>query len=158
MIYRVILFAAASVFSSVATAQVVTPLTDPTYLAVVSTANLSGVCAQPYCVSPQQGIPLSYFATSAQLSSITTSAQLNSINSQISKALEIGAISAAMGDAIPNPGDRFAFRINAAGFNGEAGGALGLSYNFTNNARLSINYGQGRSQSVVSGGLNLSFH
>lgn len=168
MKYRAFAFIAALMSTSATSAQVVTSLTDPTYLAVVSTSitpSRPGSCgpAQPngaqYCLSDLQGIPVSYFATSASMISLNN--QLNSLStqmrSQFSKAFELSAISSAMGDAIPNPGDRFALRINAAGFNGEAAGALGLSYNITDSARLSINYGQGRSQSVVSGGMNFSF-
>jgi hypothetical protein len=67
------------------------------------------------------------------------------------------AAAAALKDAIPNYGDRFAVRLNAAAFNGEFAGALGIGLNVSDNARLNLNYGQGRSQSIVSGGLNLSF-
>lgn len=48
--------------------------------------------------------------------------------------------------------------LNAAGFDGKSAGAIGFSYNFTDNVRLSIIYGQDRTQNVVSGGLSLSFH
>ena len=63
-----------------------------------------------------------------------------------------------MGDAIPNPGGRFALRLNTAGFSGQAGGSVGFSYALNSTARISINYGQGSSISVVSGGMNFSFH
>jgi hypothetical protein len=187
--------------ASTSYAQVVTNLTDGTYLAVTSTNNSGGVCAPPYCVSPQQGIPLNHFATSSQVDSISgslaansaqinglagqinglsaaaaaNSNQINAINSrienafaavggqvaylntQIDRSLELVAVAAAMKDAIPNAGDRFAFRINAAAFSGQAAGAVGFSYNLNDSARVSVNYGQGRSQGVVSGGLNFSF-
>ncbi len=84
-------------------------------------------------------------------------AAMNSFNTQINKAYELSAVAAAMKDAIPNHGDRFAVRINAAGFHGQAAGAIGLSWNLTSNARFSLNYGRGQSQSVVSGGMNFSF-
>ena len=87
-----------------------------------------------------------------------TNARINALNGEISRSLEIGAIAAAMKDAIPNYGDRFAIRLNAAGFGDKVAGAVGFSYNVTDSTRLSVNYGQGRSQSVVSGGLNMSFH
>ena len=144
-------------FTSVANAQVVTTLTDPTYLAVTSTNNAAGVCSPPYCVNPMQGIPLSYFATSASITNQINN-EFNALNNQYSRALELTAISASMGDAIPNPGDRFALRLNIAGFSGEAGGSIGFSYALNSAARVSINYGQGNTMSVVSGGVNLSFH
>src|SRR5689334_8153320 len=103
---------------TLAQAQVVTSLTDTTYLAVNSKAFFGGVCAPPYCVTPSAGVPLDYFASAGSV---------NAMNSEISRALEIGAIAAAMRDAIPNPGDRFAIRLNAAGFNGYAGGSFGVS-------------------------------
>jgi len=141
----------AGIAASPAKAQVATNL-DPnqTYLAITKiTPGAGGVCvAGPgsFCVDPAQGIPLSFFATSASLAA------------QFSKMHEGIAITAAMGDAIPNPGDRFAIRLNAAGFSGEAAGGLSVSYAFADRARVSLNYGQGRSQTVVSGGLTLSFH
>jgi hypothetical protein len=91
----------------------------------------------------------------AQIESINN--QISALNSQIAKSLEIGAIAAAMKDAIPNSGDRFAIRLNAAAFNGQSAGAIGFSYNLNDMARVAVNYGQGRSQSIVSGGVNLSF-
>jgi len=48
---RLVAFVALSlgfVFSTVAKAQVVTPLTDPAYLAVTSTAGGGGVCGGDY--------------------------------------------------------------------------------------------------------------
>jgi hypothetical protein len=116
------------------------------------------------------GIPLSYFATAASVANLPTAAsvtnQINSeigainsqMNSQLSRAFQLAAIGASMGDAIPNPGDRFALRLNTAGFSGQAGGSVGFSYALNNTARTSINYGQGSSISVVSGGMNFSFH
>jgi hypothetical protein len=86
-----------------------------------------------------------------------TNTRVTALNNQINRAFEVTAIAAAMGDAIPNPGDRFAIRLNAAALNGAAAGAFGFSYNLNDTARVSVNYGQGRTQSVVSGGLNLSF-
>jgi hypothetical protein len=92
---------------------------------------------------------LSYFASAASVADMSA---------QVSKALEASAIAASMGDAIPNAGDRFAVRMNVAGFSGQVGGSLGISYNVSNNARLSINYGQGATTSVVSGGVTFSLH
>jgi len=84
-------------------------------------------------------------------------AAVTNINSRIDQAMELSAIAAAMKDAIPNPGDRFAVRFNAAGFDDVLAGAVGVSYNLTERARVSVNYGQGESQSIVSGGMNFSF-
>ncbi|MGH6770069.1 MAG: YadA-like family protein, partial [Xanthobacteraceae bacterium] len=83
--------------------------------------------------------------------------QIAEINRQISQSFEMVAVAAALKDAIPNPGDRFAFRINAAAFEGYAAGAIGVSYNITESARISFNYGQGQSRAIVSGGMNFSF-
>jgi hypothetical protein len=99
-------------------------------------------------------IPLAAFGGG---SSPSLRAEIDTLNSQMSRAFELIAVAAAMKDAIPNAGDRFAIRINAAAFNGQAAGAFGVSYNITDSARLSLNYGQGASRAIVSGGLNLSF-
>ena len=132
----------------------------------------------PYCVAPSQGIPLNYFATSSQLAALAATvaangnsridsafvaidalnAQTASLRAQADRSLQYNAIAAAMKDAIPNTGDRFAIRLNAAGFDGYAAAAVGFSYNITDRARVSINYGQSRSQNIVSGGMNFSFH
>jgi hypothetical protein len=102
--------------------------------------------SQARCVDAGVGIPLSYFANAAQ------------VNGLLQRSLQLTAISAAMGDAIPNSGDRFAFRAHLAASSGQGAGAMGISYNFTDNARASLNYGQSQRQSVVSAGVNWSFH
>jgi hypothetical protein len=108
------------------------------------------------CVTPTCNayIPLAAFSGG---NSQTLQAEINALNAQTSRAFELIAVAAAMKDAIPNAGDRFAVRLNAAAFNGQAAGAFGVSYNITDSARLSLNYGQGASRAIVSGGLNLSF-
>lgn len=164
-----------------AKSQVVTPLNgDPTYLAVTTTNPLPpggglGGLGNGYFVSANQGIPLSYFATSGSVSALsgrldaalaafgpTTIDNLNNqlvaLNSRVTGAYDVATIAAAMKDAIPNAGDRFAIRLNAAAMDGYAAGAIGFSLNVTDSARVSINYGRGRTQNIVSGGLNLSFH
>jgi hypothetical protein len=82
---------------------------------------------------------------------------LASIDSDVSKAFELAAVSAALKDAVPNSSDRFALRLNAAGFSGEFAGAIGVSANFNRMTRVLFNYGRGSSQNVFSGGVNLSF-
>jgi hypothetical protein len=85
-------------------------------------------------------VPLTSFASASEVSAINS--QITGINAQISRPFQLTAVSAAMGDAIPNDGDRFAVRIHAAGFSGESAGAIGFSYNVTSSARLSINTGK----------------
>jgi YadA-like membrane anchor domain len=75
----------------------------------------------------------------------------------LGKALEGAALAAAVKDALPNPGDRFALRFNAAGASGEFAGAVGFSYNVAERTRVHINYGRSASENAVSGGVNLSF-
>ena len=84
--------------------------------------------------------------------------QIAALNSRISGAYDVAAVAGAMKDAIPNPGDRFAIRLNAAAIDGYAAGAIGVGVNLTDSARLALNYGRGRTQNMVSGGFNLSFH
>jgi hypothetical protein len=162
------------------------PFTSQMYLAVLApTGSICG--QPNVCLNLNLGVPLTSFVTTAGLDSQTASinarlagldsqvaninarlaaldsqvaninAQLATINHQVSRSFELIAAAAALKDAIPNHGDRFAVRLNAAAFNGEAAGALGIGLNVSDNARLNLNYGQGRSQSIVSGGLNLSF-
>lgn len=130
------------------------PGVDQTYVSINSAAFCANEPAFYQNLScPNKGyMPLSAFASSSALQSAVAT-----LTDQVNKSLEIGAIAAAMKDAIPNPGDRFAIRLNAAAFSGEAAAAIGFSYNLTDSMRASFNYGQGRSQSVFSGGLNFSF-
>jgi hypothetical protein len=86
---------------------------------------------------------LSYFAAASQIPAI-------------SRAIQGVAVAGALKDAIPNPGDRFALRVDMA--EAEAAGWFGFSYNLSEGIRLSVNYGQGRSQSIVSAGMNFAVH
>ena len=83
--------------------------------------------------------------------------RLLNIDDDLSDAIEGVAMAAALKDAMPNEGDRFALRLNAAGFSGEFAGAVGFAANVAERARLHLNYGRSRSQNTVSGGVNLSF-
>ena len=83
--------------------------------------------------------------------------RLATVEDDIGKALEGAALAAAVKDALPNPGDRFALRFNAAGASGEFAGAVGFSYNVAERTRVHINYGRSASENAVSGGVNLSF-
>ena len=101
-------------------------------------------------------------AFGTQLAAINTNlesvnAHLASIDDDLSKALEGAALAAAVKDALPNAGDRFALRLNAAGASGEFAGAVGFAYNLAERARVHLNYGRSRSENAVSGGVNLSF-
>lgn len=80
------------------------------------------------------------------------------VDSMIHKSFQFAAISAALKDAVPNPGDRFAIRLNAGGFSGNLAGAVGLSANVNRATRVLFNYGRSKSESAMSGGLNFSFH
>lgn len=123
-----------------------------TYLVVGGLTNLP--CfgdASRFCVQTQ-GINVNQFVSASDFNS-----RFDAMNGQISRAFELTAVAAALKDAIPNPGDRFAIRVNAAAFSGQAAGAIGFSYNLTDSARVSVNYGQGRSQGIISGGMNFSF-
>jgi hypothetical protein len=83
--------------------------------------------------------------------------RLATIEDDLGKALEGAALAAAVKDALPNPGDRFALRLNAAGAGSEFAGAVGFSYNVAERTRVHINYGRSASENAVSGGVNLSF-
>lgn len=101
-------------------------------------------------------------ATSAQLAAVSNQLvgignQLSIVGARASRAIEVAATAAAMRDAIPNAGDRWALRFNMAGVDGYVAGAVGMSVNISDRARISVNYGRSESQNVISGGLNLSF-
>ena len=131
--------------------------TAATYVQVTKT----GACVPvpqygpPGCYTGLLYVPLSSFGTSAGGAGFES--RFNLLSAEVARATELAAVSAALKDAIPNAGDRFAIRLNAAGFNGHFAGAVGASYNVSDRARVSVNYGQGRSQSIVSAGMNLSF-
>jgi len=106
-------------------------------------------------------------ALNAHVSSIDT--RLAGLDSQISQMLaafsvdikqanELAVVAAAMKDAIPNNGDRYAFRMNMAARDGNAAGSVSFSANVSNSLRLSVDYGRGQNQSMLSGGLNFSFN
>jgi len=88
---------------------------------------------------------------------VTIDSHLTSIDDDLSKALEGAALAAAVKDALPNPGDRFALRLNAAGAGGAFAGAVGFAANVAERTRIHVNYGRSESQNAVSGGVNLSF-
>ena len=88
---------------------------------------------------------------------VTINSHLTSIDDDLSKALEGAALAAAVKDALPNAGDRFALRLNAAGAGGEFAGAVGFAASVAERTRIHVNYGRSESQNAVSGGVNLSF-
>ena len=103
---------------------------------------------------------LNTFAT--QIGAINTNleaitGQLETINEDLGKALEGAALASALKDAIPNEGDRFALRLNAAGASGEFAGAVGFAYAVQERTRVHVNYGRSASENALSGGVNLSF-
>jgi hypothetical protein len=155
-------------------AQVTTNLTDPTYIAVNSTVTAGSGIGGPngYFLTTGQGLPLGYFATQSSVNVLSSrldsafaafdptkiNAQFAAFNDRIGIATEVATIAASMRDAIPNPGDRFAIRLNAAAMDGYAAGSFGIGLALTDSARLAVTYGRGRTQNVVSGGVNISFH
>lgn len=163
-------------------AQVVTTVTGPTYLAVVGPFS-GGVCTGggTICVNPGAGIPLNNFATDASVTSqfgvvnsqiagagnqITTlngqvttlNGQVVNLNNQVRQNTSFAAAVGAMRDAIPNEGDRFAVRFNAASVGNAVGGGFSMSANLNEKFRASVNYAGSRGENVVSGGLNFSFN
>lgn len=180
MVKTLLLSAAAWAFLSTgANAQVTGNLGSSVALAVtVPFAPGEGSCnlSTARCLSTTIGVPLDYFASSAALvasaaqsgaaigavdqrlatSTAQTLAALGAVDRRLDNALEASAIAAAMQDAIPNDGDRMAFRLNAAAIDGRVGGSLGVSVNVTDSLRISGNYGRGKTQDVFNGGINFS--
>jgi hypothetical protein len=154
-----------------------TPLDSfETYFPVMRlTSPSAGVCPASnssgnFCILPNGGVHISFF--SAQLMDQTSALrgqltqEINSVIKSVDNQLilqqrrmfSLTAASAAIQDAIPNSGDRFAIRFNAAGFSGYLGGAVGISANLSKTMRLSLNYGRSRKANVFNGGLNFSIH
>jgi hypothetical protein len=164
------------------------PIPGETYLPVLEFVSpLSGFCfpnvlsvgTGGWCnvVSPTNsnipaGVPVSLYATkddvNAAIAPLATRDYVNGlvaplatkseVDSMINKSFQFAAISAALKDAVPNAGDRFAIRLNAGGFSGNLAGAIGLSANVNRATRILFNYGRSKSESAMSGGLNFSFH
>src|SRR5215813_7841835 len=91
-------------------AQVTRDLTQPAYLAVNSTA-AGGVCAAPYCVNPQLGIPLDYYSVNSQVES-----RLADLKRQ---ALRGVAMSASLTTVMPASGTHNHMNISTASYGGE---------------------------------------
>ncbi|WP_269582089.1 hypothetical protein [Roseibium sp. Sym1] len=104
----------------------------------------TGADGRTMCVSPSHGYAPSSIAE-------------NTRTRFDEEALESAIIAAAMGDAIPNPGDQFAVRFNFAGDGDTFAGAFSFGLNATDNLRLNLNVGQGASKTIAGGGFNLSF-
>lgn len=161
---RTVSFLTLLTFATAASAQVVPTVPGQSYLAIVGDNSQGGICAGANCVSPQRGIPFSYFASSdtvsnqfAGLNSQLTS-QFATMNAQLRQATEYTSAVAALKDAIPAPGDRFALRINTAAVGGIVAGGIAFSANLDEQFRVSLDYGATHGQQVVSGGLNFSFN
>ena len=144
------------VFSTVAKAQIVTPLTDPAYLAVTSTGGGGGVCGGGYCVNPQQGIPLNYFATASSVSTLSArldaamalSNQVSTINSQILQTQRGVAATAAMANIwMPSAPGKTAWAVNGATFQSDIGAGFSIAHRLNLNVPLAItaSYGNGGS-------------
>jgi len=98
-------------------------------------------------------VNLNAFAGAADLNNFIGAQQkMNSV------LLNFSAATAALKDAIPNSGDRFALRLNMGGAGGHLAGAAGASANVSDQLRLSADYARASNQNVFSAGLNFSFH
>src|SRR5579871_1620323 len=111
-------FAAVAAFTTTATAQVVPTVAGQQYLAIVGNNSSGGVCAGALCVGATQGVPFSFFAASdsvtSQFASLNSQLanEFTNMDAQLKQNLEYTSAVAALKDAIPMPGDRFALRIN----------------------------------------------
>jgi len=93
---------------------------------------------------------------SAQTSTLNN--QVTNLNNQVHRDVSFAAAVGAMRDAIPNSGDRFAVRLNAASVGDAVAAGFSMSANLGDKLRASVNYGGSRGENVVSGGLNFSFN
>lgn len=173
--FQVLLFFIAAGVSQLSTANAqwadatitTTPQAGQRYVVLGGTRQAnSGICFGADFCNNGEGIDINQFANAtstnaslAQLSSSLASvqAQLAVQNRSVFKLYDLVAVSAALQDAIPNQGDRFALRINMGGYQGHVAGAIGGSININEMLRLSVNYGLGRHEDMISGGMNFSF-
>ena len=144
-----------------------------TLAAFISDANAQCAIPEPLCIQsywPASNggyglgpwLPVSGFASTSDMTSLRARVDaaftaFGQVQQQADTALEVATIAAAMRDAIPNHGDRFALRVNAAAMDGRMAGSIGASMNISDSTRLSINYGRGATQNIISGGMNFSF-
>jgi hypothetical protein len=151
-------FIAASVivFSTMAHAQVVPTGNGNTTLAVVGDCSQGGLANGASCISPNRGIPLDYYATSANVANQGN--QIGALYQKLNQSNSFVAAVGAMHEAIPDPGDRFAVKLNSASVNGVAAGGISASANLGDGFRASINYAGAKGYGAVSGGLNFSIH
>jgi YadA-like membrane anchor domain len=144
---------------------VIFPVPGQTYVTLGGAMDAqSGLCGGPgrFCVDVK-GINLNEFASEADLT------RLGALTSQLgqvaleqtgtnSKLFDLAAVAAALKDAMPNDGDRFALRLNMGGFQGHLAAAVGASVNLNDSFRVSANFGQGERENMFSAGLNWSIH
>ena len=99
----------------------------------------------------------------------TTNTQLANLTGQFSafsamqtstndKLFDLVAISAALKDAVPNEGDRFAVRVNLGGFQNNLAGGISGTARLNDSTRFSAGFGHGSRQSLFNAGLNFSFN
>ena len=84
--------------------------------------------------------------------------QFAAMNAQLRQTMQNNSAVAALKDAIPAPGDRFAVRLNTASVGGVVAGGIAFSANLDEQFRVSLDYGATHGQQVISGGLNFSFN
>jgi hypothetical protein len=131
------------------------PQAGQRYVVLGGTRQANSSFCGAFCLN-DEGIDINQFANANDVS-----ATFNSLNAQlnrsVSKLYDLVAVSAALQDAIPNQGDRFALRINMSGYQGHVAGAIGGSININEMLRFSVNYGLGKHEDMISGGMNFSF-
>ena len=100
-------------------------------------------------------IPASHFATASSVPA-NIGAQLDALGGQITRSRRFAAIGAAVADAMPNPGDRYAFRVNFASASDVTAGAVGLAVNVGGPVRVLFNYGRAQRDYIGTIGVNVS--
>jgi hypothetical protein len=132
---------------------------SPTNCAYVG-LNIQNFAETNYVNSQFSGLNNQISSMQANFSAL--SSEVGALDSKLSlgvaRADQIAVISAAMKDAVPNDGDRFALRMNMATWNGQAAGSMSFSANITDKVRFSVDYGRGQNQNMFSGGVNFSFN
>lgn len=107
-----------------------------------------GSCLGTLCLSPTIGIPMSYFATAGSVAVL---------QAEIARAGEMAVVAAAIRSAVPEPGKTFALNFNAAAGGSHVAGSVGFGARLGDHAVINLNYSQGSTTGIASGGVTFSW-
>jgi YadA-like C-terminal region. len=97
-------------------------------------------------------VPLSAFASSADVAQLTYFMRRDA--QRVSEGI---ALASALTVLPPEPGDRFAVTVSAAGFDSEVAGSVSVSYRPAPGVILFGGYARSQTQNLYKGGASFSF-